>query len=54
MCVSKRNIEYILNDTIIDKDDRYIILDITIENSRFSLVNLYSPNLDSPEYFCQS
>ena len=34
-----------------DKDGYYIILDITIENHQFSLLNLYGPNSNSPHSF---
>ena len=29
----------------------YIVLDLTIENKRFTLVNLYAPNRDNPLFF---
>lgn len=40
-----------INKTIIDPEGRYIILDITINNNRITLVNLYGPNLDQPTFF---
>ena len=30
---------------------RYLLLDATIHNVRYTLVNVYAPNLDSPEFF---
>ncbi len=47
----KNNFEYYVHDVISDENGRYIILDITIENYRFSITNLYGPNSDSPEFF---
>ena len=47
----KNNFEYNVNQVISDKNGRYIILDILIEEFRISLLNLYGPNSDSPEYF---
>ncbi len=37
----------------IDERGRFIILDISINEKRFTLVNIYAPNSDSPEYFQQ-
>ena len=32
---------------------RYIIMDISINNRRLTLVNIYAPNSDEPEFFLQ-
>jgi exonuclease III len=47
----KNNVQYTVNQVISDKNGRYIILDILIESFRISLLNLYGPNSDSPEFF---
>ena len=42
--------KYTLHKEIIDKNGNYIILDITIQDYRFSLVALYGPNDDYPKH----
>lgn len=34
-----------------DNNGNYIILDVTVENLNFILVNIYGPNTDSPEFY---
>ena len=36
-----------------DKNGRILVLDIKINNLRFTLVNLYAPNNDTPEFFVE-
>ena len=43
--------EYVLHNVISDQQGRYIILDISIFQQRCTLVTLYGPNTDSPEFF---
>ena len=40
-----------LHNVISDQQGRYIILDISIFQQRCTLVTLYGPNTDSPEFF---
>ena len=40
-----------LHNVISDQQGRYIILDISIFQQRCTLVTLYGPNADSPEFF---
>ena len=34
-----------------DGSGAYVVLDLTIENKRFTLVNLYAPNKDTTLFF---
>ena len=36
---------------ISDSEGRYIVLDITIEQTRLTLANIYGPNNDNPDFF---
>lgn len=36
-----------------DENGNYLILEATIDNLQFLLVNLYSPNSDTPEFYSQ-
>jgi hypothetical protein len=38
-----------VHNEIIDKEGNYLILDITIQEYRITLVALYGPNNDSPK-----
>ena len=40
-----------MHNEIIDKEGNYLILDITIQEYRITLVALYGPNNDSPNLF---
>lgn len=46
-----KDLEYKIHKHIEDDNGNFIILDITIHNQRFSLVNLYGPNNDNPTFF---
>ena len=45
------NFEYKIHNVITDDHGRYIILDITAYQQRFTLTNVYGPNEDKPEFF---
>jgi hypothetical protein len=47
----KNNFNLIIHDTITDDEGRYVIADISIDNYRLSLVNIYGPNSDTPDFF---
>ena len=47
---NKRNTIAVQNCTI-DKEGRYIIMELTIKESTITLCNLYAPNKDDPAYF---
>lgn len=42
--------EYVLRNVISDQQGRYIILDISIFQQHCTLVTLYGPNTDLPEF----
>ena len=44
-------LQYDVHNSIIDQHGRYIILDITIFEHRFTSVCLYGYNLDRPDLF---
>ena len=47
----KNSFQYDLHNEIEDDEGRYILLDITINNTRLSIVNVYGPNDDNPIFF---
>ena len=46
-----KNVEYKVHNKITDNEGNYLILDLTIDNNKVTLVSLYGPNKDSPEFF---
>lgn len=46
-----KDLDYKVNRKIIDENGNYIIIDITVTGKRFTLVNLYGPNVDDPKFF---
>ena len=42
-----------VHQVISDVNGRYIVLDISINNAQFTLINLYAPNIDSPDFFVE-
>ena len=47
----KNNCSYTIHRSVIDPKGRYVILDLTLLECRLTLVNLYGPNVDNPEFF---
>ena len=46
-----KDIEYTVHKHLSSPDGNYILVDITLEGHRITLVNIYGPNSDSPEFF---
>ena len=46
-----KNFEFKIHKHITDNEGNFIIVDITAQNQRFTLVNIYGPNVDSPNFF---
>ena len=46
-----KNLEYEIHSHISDPEGNYLIADISVEQNRFTLVNLYGPNQDTPSFF---
>ena len=46
-----KNLDYEIHNHISDPDGNYIIADISVEQNRLTLVNLYGPNQDTPSFF---
>ena len=46
-----RNIDVKVHQTHVDENGNYIILDLTFNSKRFSLINIYGPNIDQPEFY---
>ena len=44
------NFESSLHDKVADLDGNKIILDITVNNKRLTLINAYGPNKDTPDF----
>ena len=47
------NFQYKLHNIIRGNDGNKIILDITIDNRRITIANIYGPNRDSPNFYTQ-
>jgi exonuclease III len=47
----KPSLKYKINDSVIDVDGRFIILDIIVDELPVILVNTYAPNQDNPDFF---
>lgn len=47
----KDNLDIIIKKEIIDKEGRYIILDVVMNEKQMTLVNIYAPNKDDPDFF---
>ena len=47
----KNNFDHKIHGIIKDESGRYIILDITIQEKRITLANIYGSNTDSPEIY---
>lgn len=46
-----KNLEYEIHKKINDDIGNFIALDVTIEKNRLTLVNLYGPNNDNPDFY---
>ena len=51
MVLFNNNFEHKVNRVKTDKNGNFIILDMTIEGKKITLVNLYCPNNDKPEFY---
>ena len=47
----KENLDFEVHDTVIDSNGRYIVLDVTLQEQRVTLVCLYGHNTDEPHLF---
>ena len=47
-----KNLEYKIHNNISDPEGNFIIGEISVEQNRFTLVNLYGPNQDTPIFLC--
>ena len=43
--------QFNINETISDPSGNFILLDITIDDIQITIVNIYAPNNDSPQFF---
>ena len=46
-----KELDYKIHRSIIDTDGNFIILDLNVYNQKMTLVNLYGPNNDKPDFF---
>lgn len=46
-----KNIPFVHNSTVTDPDGRFIIINISINQNVFTLVNIYGPNNEDPSFF---
>ena len=50
-CLIRNNANISIQNIIRDGDGRFIIMEVNIEDELFTLVNLYCPNKDEPQFF---
>ena len=46
-----KNFEYKVHKCINDPNGNFLLLDITAYNNRFTLISIYGPNVDNPNFF---
>ena len=46
-----KDLDFVIHKYISDPEGNYIIVDITIDNNRLTLISIYAPNQDSPMFF---
>ena len=46
-----KKIDYKIHRKILDKNGNFIIPDLTVHNQNSTLVNIYGPNNDNPNFF---
>lgn len=51
MILFKNNVDYTLHSVFTDKEGRWIVIDIMINNLHIILLNIHAPNEDSPLFF---
>ena len=51
MILMNNNFEYKVERVKTDKNDNYIILEVNIQGKRLTLVNLYGPNQENPNFY---
>ena len=48
-----KNVEYKIHSQILSDNGNFILLDMTVHNQRFTLVNLYGPNIGNPIFYIE-
>ena len=48
----KNNFDLEIQKCYSDDHGRFVIVDITAEGKKYTILNLYAPNEDNPEFFC--
>ena len=51
MILMNNNFDYKVERVKTDKNGNYIVLDVNIQGKRITLVNLYGPNQDNPNFY---
>lgn len=46
-----KNMEYKVHKKITDNEGNFLVVDITAQSKRFTLINIYGPNTDSPSFY---
>jgi hypothetical protein len=46
-----RSLNYTINSEVRDENENFLLLDLTIENTRLSIVAIYSPNVVNQDFF---
>ena len=47
----KNNVDFVVHAYQGDNNGRFLILDVTVNSKRISLINIYGPNKDNAEFF---
>uniref|UniRef100_A0AAQ5X5J7 Endonuclease/exonuclease/phosphatase domain-containing protein n=1 Tax=Amphiprion ocellaris TaxID=80972 RepID=A0AAQ5X5J7_AMPOC len=49
--LTRKNLNIKVHKQYSDKDGRWVAIDVDLFGVRYSLINIYAPNTDSPEFF---
>ena len=47
----EKNLEYKIHKQIKDNEGNFLVIDVTAQQQRFTLINIDGPNSDSPSFF---
>jgi len=46
-----RRVNFTINNTVIDPEGRFLIVNLSIQNMNLCIANIYGPNVDDPSFF---
>ena len=46
-----RRVNFTVNNTVIDPEGRFLIVNLSLQNMNLCIANIYGPNVDNPSFF---